>query len=246
MFYYYGSKRRMAKLYPLPRYRTVVEPFAGSASYGVFQLMSRHADRLVLIEKDPRVADLWERLLAMTPEEIRSIPIPEPGTKTDDFLIMTAATSNAIARCKSMTVTDRMRRITRGMLISIAEAVPVVAGKVEIIRGSYEDAPEIEATWFVDPPYQTRESDRLTAKTSYPKGLGYAAGCDSSSLDFGALGEWCASRPGQVIVAEQRGADWLPFVPLVRIGDSQGVARTEVIWERDADPPLVLFGDAQC
>jgi len=52
---------------------------------------------------------------------------------------------------------------------------------------SYETAPDIEATWFIDPPYQKM-------------GRHYV---HSLSVDqYGSLATWCQSRQGQVIVCE--------------------------------------------
>jgi hypothetical protein len=64
---------------------------------------------------------------------------------------------------------------------------------------SYETAPDIEATWLIDPLY------------AFPAGRLYPYGRD---LDYEALGRWCHSRRGQAIVCEQAGATWLPFEPL--------------------------------
>ena len=52
--------------------------------------------------------------------------------------------------------------------------------------------------------------------------------------DFDRLADWSRNRPGQVIVAENAGADWLPFRPFRDIKASPGATRTgvsrEVIW----------------
>jgi len=94
----------------------------------------------------------------------------------------------------------------------------------EIVEGDYSDAPDIAATWFVDPPYQP-----LGTMASG----GYRYGAD---LDYEALSEWCRSRRGQVIVCEQAPASWLPFRPLAvqRNGaaSSRGDNRLEVVWHR--------------
>ncbi len=63
----------------------------------------------------------------------------------------------------------------------------------------YDWVSKTPATWFIDPPYQQQ-------------GRRYAHG--SERLDFSALGEWAQSLPGQIIVCEASGADWLPFRPL--------------------------------
>ncbi|MGA8614132.1 MAG: hypothetical protein WB760_21145 [Xanthobacteraceae bacterium] len=67
----------------------------------------------------------------------------------------------------------------------------------KIIEGSYEQAPDVEAHWFVDPPYDN------------------AAGRNYRyhDIDYAALAEWCKSRRGFVQVCENDGATWLPFEP---------------------------------
>lgn len=230
MFYYYGSKHRLARFYPLPLYGVIVEPFAGAAGYSIHHLARGTVDRVILIEKDPRVCALWRRLLTMTPGEVSALAVPEPGQMTNDFLYMTAATSNGIGRSHKMTVTERMPREIGRMLRRIAMLLPVVRNRVEIIEGDFQDAPEIEATWFIDPPYQPKVATPNGPKTGSPQGMGYAKGCDSGELDYAALGEWCRSRPGQVIVAEQYPADWLPFSFQAISSDSSGAAKNEVVW----------------
>lgn len=73
-----------------------------------------------------------------------------------------------------------------------------------VIEGSYEQAPNIEATWFVDPPYQKA-------------GKHYRF----RDVDFGALARWVESRHGLTITCENVGADWLPFVPFARIKSNE-------------------------
>ena len=70
------------------------------------------------------------------------------------------------------------------------------------------------ATWFVDPPYVER-------------GASYKMG--SKNLNYDALGEWCQSRRGQVMVCENDGADWLHFVPFAEMS-GQAKPSKEVIW----------------
>ena len=62
--------------------------------------------------------------------------------------------------------------------------------------GDYKSLPNVKATWFIDPPYQTKG--------------GYVI----SDVDYFELGKWCKSRKGQVIVCENAEADWLDFNPL--------------------------------
>lgn len=217
----------MAGLYPPPLFPVVVEPFAGSAAYSMYHLDS--LDRVLLFEKDERVCETWWRLLAMTPEEVLAYPVPKAGETTSDFLAMTTATSSAIARCNSMTVTPRIQQVMPIMLGQISRLVERAAKKVEVVCADYAAAANIEATWFVDPPYQQLPGTRTT-KTVYPRGMGYRSGCDSESIDYERLAEWCLARRGQRIVCEQAGAAWLPFQHLAGSRDALGAMRAEVVW----------------
>jgi hypothetical protein len=211
VFYYYGGKRMLARQWGPPAYPLIIEPFAGSAGYSMYWLDS--IDEVWLIEKDKRVVDLWHRLMAMTSEDILALEPPEAGVYTDDFLWMTAATSNAIANIRKLKMPERVPRIARMMLGQIAQRLPMVQKKVTMVhRGDYTDAPDVEATWFIDPPYQVNGSASPT--TRFPQGMGYAPDCKSEDLDYGDLARWCRARRGQVVVCEQRGATWLPFTSL--------------------------------
>ena len=212
MFYYYGAKRMFAKQWGRPSRPLIIEPFAGSASYSMYWL--NVVDEIRLIEKDPRVVALWRRLLAMEKEEVLALKPPEPGVYTDDFLWMTAATSNAIAQLQRLKMPERVPRVAEGMLRQIARQLPQAKKKVTIIQGDYTQAGDDDATWFIDPPYQVNGNG--SEKTAFPQGMGYSrkAHCTSADLDFEALADWCRSRRGQVMVCEQLGATWLPFHPV--------------------------------
>lgn len=231
VFYYYGAKARLAKHYPKPVYRTIVEPFAGAAGYSVHHVLAGAVDRLVLVEKDARVANLWRRLLLMSPEEILAYPEPLVGSWTNDFFVMTAATSNALARCRGFKVTPRTLDVFASMRRRVARVrLAMERVTVEVIEDDYRSAPDLEATWFIDPPY--RVQGHLN-KTVYPQGMGYKSGCDSRSVNYMELAHWCRERKGQAIVCEHRGADWLPFRPLYETTDGLGQPKSEVVWVGD-------------
>ena len=119
-----------------------------------------------------------------------------------------------------------------------AQSQQITLYRVEVIEGDYTDAPDIEATWFVDPPYQaTRE------RPEGVKGAGdcYARGCGGSDLDFAALGAWCRARRGQVIACDYASSNWLPFEPLARNTDSVGRAYTEGVWSNVPKAQLDMF-----
>lgn len=231
MFYYYGGKARYAGKYRAPEHRFVVEPFAGAGGYSLHHLIRGNIDGALLIEKDPRVVELWHRLLRMTPADVLDLRPPEAGEYTTDFLWMTLAASNALAKIPGYGFSVRAAATAATMLTRIAKLLPLVQGKIIVVEGSYETAPDIRATWFIDPPYQSTGLHPLS------RGNGYAAGCDSTAMDFAALARFCRSRRGTVIVCEYEGADWLPFHRLHAGFNSIGRRDThELVWERKQRP----------
>lgn len=88
-----------------------------------------------------------------------------------------------------------------------------------VIEADYAAVSDIEATWFVDPPYQ------LT-------GYGYVH--SSKAMDFATLATWCRSRRGQIIMCENPGADWLPFAPFGSVTGMSGAPSREAIWWQDS------------
>lgn len=230
MFYYYGGKARNAHRYPAPRYPLIVEPFAGSAGYGVHHLCRDPGLRLLLVEKDPRVVALWRRLLAATPEEIEGWPIPPVGETTTDRLVMQAAASNATAHTTRMRVSERIRKEGLRQRAKIARAMRLCRGRITVVEGDYTDAPDVAATWYVDPPYQVPPD--YAGKARHPAGLGYAKGCDARALDYAALARWVHTRRGDVIVCEYATATWLDFRPLVTTTDGLGRCLREGIFYR--------------
>src|SRR6266478_1853109 len=82
MFYYFGAKKRIAHLYPAPRYETVIEPFAGAAGYSM-----RYWQRDVWInEFDWRIYRLWLWLQHAQPRDILLMSRPPVGTRIDATL----------------------------------------------------------------------------------------------------------------------------------------------------------------
>jgi hypothetical protein len=229
-FYYYGAKSKLARYYPAPKYDTIVEPFAGAAGYSLH--WATPDTRVILCELNPKVAGIWRRIQGMTAEEVEGIEVPPVGTRTHEWLILAgcagASFSGAMMRPNSnpdgYVVTSRMVKVFPHIQRRIIKALPLVRNW-KILEGSYETTcPDVEATWFVDPPYQV-QLDR-------PQGNGAGYACGSSGIDFPALGRWCRERRGQVIVCEQKGADWLPFEDLKEISTTGGGKRRtmEVFW----------------
>lgn len=223
MFDYYGSKNQMAKMYPEPRYGLIVEPFAGSAGYSMYWLQKRSDIKCVLVEKSDRVFGMWNWLKTATPEDLDKL-MDECvlGQKSYNPFVMATQASNAFFGCKYMTVNKRMVDRMPASIKRMKSMLPLME-RVTVVHGDYAKLPNVEATWFIDPPYQPVDGVR---------GNGYDKKCQCSAnfIDFTALGEWCKSRMGQVIVCEQEGADWLPFRVLRETTNSQDKKYKEMIW----------------
>ncbi len=231
-FAYFGSKWEPAKRYPPPRHDTIIEPFAGGAGYSV----RYHRRKVILVEKDPRVATLWRYLINVSAREILRLPLLAPNGRVSELRVGDEARlliAYNVDRA-SAGPSDRFTRWSLRPADSHSVWGPTlrarIASQVErirhwrVIEGDYSLAPDVEATWFVDPPYFGK--------------LGDTYRCKGRALDFPALGAWCRSRRGQVMVCEQAPAAWLPFRHLgavkatTRKAGHTGVS-AEVIWTND-------------
>ena len=218
-FSYYGSKYRSFRKYPPPLHDLIVEPFAGGANYATH--FSGHD--VLLIELDPNTAAAWEFLIGATPKDVLSLPILKKGEDVRDFGLSLQEqcflgfwfNRASAGRCYKPTgwglidgvgwCESNRRRVSR-------QVMRIKHWKIS--EASYESAPDIEAMWFIDPPYQQQGK-------YYPKG--------SEGIDYQHLGAWCKARKGQVIVCENDGADWLPFQPLFKL-KGQKYRTIESVW----------------
>src|SRR5712671_6800276 len=70
MFHYYGGKTAAAKLYPDPKYPTVIEPFAGAAGYST----KHYYNDVILVDKYHVIAEIWKYLIKAETADIMAIP----------------------------------------------------------------------------------------------------------------------------------------------------------------------------
>ena len=198
-----------------------MEPFAGSAGYSV----QHHWADVVLVEPDPVIASVWRYLLAAQPRQVLALPNVEPGQDLRELVEL-----------------DPAERALIGYWLNPANAYPAnrpsswardwpqhvwgvrarerIADQLAAIRhwslveGEWHEGPDGPATRFVDPPYVV-------------KGKHYRHGPEG--IDYAALAQACRGWPGQVIVCEQRGADWLPFREHRSVRAMKGYT-DEVVW----------------
>lgn len=227
-FTYFGAKWRAAKWYPRPTHATIVEPFAGAAGYSLHWPKCR----VILCDMNPIIAGIWDYLIHVSQEEILALPDLEIGQSTDDLGIPQEA-KWLIGFWLNGSVASPCKRPSGWMLAGEhgsywgERARRQLAWQVPIIRHwqiyccQYYELSDIEATWFVDPPYEHH-------------GKHYKF--SSAGIDFEYLAAWCRSRTGQTIVCENAGATWLPFEPLIdRVGKC-GREVKDVVWIQEQKP----------
>ena len=215
MFYYYGRKKKLVKKYPEPIFSTIVEPFAGSAAYSLHWWENKE---VTLIEKDKQVYELWRYLQSASPKNILDMPDLKRGEKTSDFLHILHSASKRAFDYKTITVTKVLEANWNCNKKKIAEQIPFVSNW-KILYGDYSISPDIEATWFIDPPYFG------------DMGTGYRFGSDS--IDYEELRNWIMSLRGQVIVCGSPSDTWLDFEYLSTQSAVNGKQNREGIFHRN-------------
>ena len=237
-FPFYGSKWNIARHYPKPSHERVVEPFAGSAGYSTFY----SHPRVDLYDADPIIAGVWAYLMRVTPAEVMALPeMPEVGDHVDNYVIPQEAKwligfwLNRGSAQPKKSRTAYSARADKAQLNwgsrakeRIATQIPALDGWT-ITAAPYHDAPAVDANWFIDPPY-------------IDKGKFYRV----PFSDFTALGSWCKTLPGRVVVCEGPAATWLPFEHLGNFKSTKGKAQEFVCFlgngpANDTDQPD-LFG----
>ena len=227
MFSYYGSKSKIAHLYPPPTHDVIVEPFAGSARYSLL-----HWERdVLLLDANPIVVAVWEYLMSASEQDILSLPDVPSKVHLDEYKSLSDAERWLIGfhLCRGKA---KPRKVGHGQN-SWSRDKKRIASDLHKIRhwsvrqGRYYHALNNEATWFIDPPYINTQR-RKGNSDKYPYG---------SDIDYDSLAVWSQHRWGQVIVCEGDGADWLPFKLLktVSVNTNANTVKKvrEMIWVSD-------------
>lgn len=206
---YYGGKSKIAHLYPAPQSDYIVEPFAGGAAYSLLH----YNRKVILFDSDPITARIWEFLLspnALTTFHKFFPATVSAGMKVSELLDPTAPEGmlrflQAEANAGTQGARGVHNQITKFGAASWHRIIPKLEQWLPRIQHwrfhcvDYTQIPNMDATWFIDPPYNNVAGRRYRQQVS----------------DYDALGKWCIERWGQIIVCENYGATWLPFEPLV-------------------------------
>lgn len=225
-FTYYGGKYRIAPKYPRPKYARLVEPFAGSAGYSL-----RYPEKKVwLYDLNEHVIGVWDYLICASEREI--LRLPDQITDVRDLKIVQEAKWLIGFWCNKGSTEPRNKPSTwmKSGIRPNSQWGPAIktriASQLCYIRHwkcriqSYQNITNIQATWFVDPPYSGSAGRLYTY----------------NQIDYNELARFCEQRKGQVLVCEQQGATWLPFKPFCRAKSLEGPkgksSLVEAIWTK--------------
>lgn len=237
IFSYYGSKSKIAHLYPAPKHDVVIEPFAGSAAYSAL-----HYERQIHInEKDSITASVWKFLLRPDAMDCLEKWFPKKLEKGASVLDLFPANVdqgfiNIIRADISMgsfgsagyctIITEWGANGVHQIRDRIEYWIPKIK-HWKLTSLDYSQIPNQLATWYIDPPYNNAAGSIYRTR----------------GLNYNSLARWCQERNGQVIVCENEGATWLHFRFITkRTGSFTGrdhlaaESGNEVVWEKGIDP----------
>lgn len=223
MWSYYGAKTNIIDLYPAPKHDLIIEPFAGTARYAL-----KYFDRdVILIEKYEVVSGIWKWLQQCSEKDVLSLPrFLKKGDRLDEMSFSSPEAKHLIGFLMGFSTTKPRSQATikyeqRPNFLNFSlKRMAANLYKIKhwkIVCGSYEQAPSVIATWFIDPPYQFG---------------GHSYVESSKNINFSELASWSKKREGQVIVCENNKANWMDFVPLGSHRTVRGLQK-EVIWTNE-------------
>ena len=218
MWSYYGSKSKVVDLYPPPKFDKIIEPFAGSARYAL-----KWFDRdILLVDKYNVIVDLWNYLKQASEKDILKLPKLKQGDDIRDYKLTDEETL-LLGFCAGLGGSTIQYKVSKFADFDNGnsktyERIAKNLFKIrhwEIRQGDFIDIENQEATWYIDPPYQF--------SGEYYK-------CSNKQIDFSLLADWCKERKGQTIVCENTKAEWMEFMPMVKVKGTRTTNTTEAIW----------------
>ena len=216
MWNYYGSKASVVRFYPKPLHNKIIEPFAGAAKYS----LSHFENDVTLVDKYQVVIDVWHYLQAASEKDILGLPHLKRGDSLNNYPLLSDIEKLFLGFlvCNGLPTP----RVNVGSFegVDVLRDLKKIASNLfkirhwKIVCDTYENIPNEQATWFIDPPY-------MYGGQHYKE--------SNKNINFQNLATWCKSRDGQVMVCENTKADWLPFAPVAKM-NGQIHTTTEAIW----------------
>lgn len=219
---YYGGKYRCALMYPNPQFDVIIEPFAGAAGYA----LRHHTKKVKLYEKYDVLVEMWRFLIEASEDDIMSLPLVFEDLDNENIpigaktLIGFLLNTGSARPCK--TKSKWAKQNLKSSQFWGEKRRERIASQVSKIKhweihkiASFEEIPNEQATWFIDPPYQKQ-------------GIHYVH--NSNDISFEILSQWCLSRKGEIIVCEQEQADWLPWNNRKTIKGNNYTKKSNEVW----------------
>jgi len=236
MFSYYGTKKKLAIHYPSPKYDTIIEPFCGAAMYSLH--LDNWKKNVILYDKYDKIFLAWDYLINhATISDIQNLPDLKEGLNLDSININDAEKAllgfcaNPASAVPKKTVSARgAKSWPRHKQFFLDNLHKVKHWK--IYNDTYKNIGNIEATWFIDPPYEFG-------------GIYYHSSSSNKQINYEELAKWCKERKGEIIVCENSKANWLPFQPLAKL-NGQLHQTLEVIYYQENSESIIsteIFGD---
>ena len=192
---FYGAKYNLAPKYPAPVSDSIIEPFAGSAQYSLLH----YKKKVYLYDIDENICMVWDYLIKSTTKDIKRLTLDFEcidnlkGYTPEEKVLMGFWCAKAVTNPKKKPTKFANGKYTANYKQRTLEQVEYIRHwKIE--QCSYHDIPNINATWFIDPPYKVGGHHYRYSK-----------------IDYRHLSTWCKKRKGLSIVCENNQADWLPF-----------------------------------
>lgn len=220
MFSYYGSKSKIINYYPAPKKDTIIEPFCGSARYS----LKYWEKDIILCDKYQRLIDIWLYLQTASAKDIKSLPVLSKGQNLNDFKFMCPEEKDLMGFMIQAGVNSPRLTCTEAGVRNQKTAKKNILNNLHKIKHwsikccDYADIENINATWFVDPPYQNGGKYYI-----------------HKSINYNDLKDWCLTRRGDVIVCENTKADWIELKPLKKIQGMAQTNTTEAIYYREEE-----------
>jgi len=218
LWYYYGAKLKLVNKYPKPLFKKIIEPFAGSAQYSL-----KYWDNdVLLIDKYDKIIKIWKWLQQCSPQDILGLPVIDLDKTINDFkwdceeakwLVGFNLAMGAFEprnKPTKWTTTERPLRQSNKLKL-IADSLYKIK-HWSFICGEYNCIENVEATWFIDPPY-------MKGGQCYKY----------HNIDYNELSNWVQGRNGQVIACGNSSDTWLPFSPIGSLSGVKGNTM-EAMW----------------